>query len=164
MDKIIAEIFGSNFKQLLHKQADNIYFEQAKTDTIWNWYCDKEPKLLPDHTVIEWEIGGGIMFLGIIIETEVEVPEEKIESIFPSDKYQTFVDVYITIDKNGDVTNFRSDDFRRLESDTVLYDKLFPIAVEEIKSKYNKWNPGTIKDEPMNTEYEFRVYFKNKAT
>ncbi|MFT6443602.1 MAG: hypothetical protein ACJASM_003164 [Salibacteraceae bacterium] len=104
------------------------------------------------------------MFLGIIIETEVEVPEEKIESIFPSDKYQTFVDVYITIDKNGDVTNFRSDDFRRLESDTVLYDKLFPIAVEEIKSKYNKWNPGTIKDEPMNTEYEFRVYFKNKAT
>ncbi|MEQ9351448.1 MAG: hypothetical protein RJQ00_02585 [Vicingaceae bacterium] len=164
MDKIIAERLGTDFKKRIHERADSIYFEQAKNDTIWNWYCDEKPKLLPDHSAIEWEIGGGILFLGIILETDVKVPENKIESVFPSDKYPTFVNVYITIDKNGDVTKFRDDSCRRQEADTTLHDQLFPIAVDEIKRNYNHWKPGTIRGEPMNTEYEFRVYFKNKAT
>jgi hypothetical protein len=165
MDKIIAEKYGEDFERLLHHRADSLYFEQVKNDTIWYWKCDKKPKLLPDHTAIEWEIGGGIMFMGIILETEVKVPEVYIESIFPSDKYPTFVKVYITINKNGDVTDYRNDNQSRFDpADAVLYDKLFMIAVEEIKSKYNKWQPGTIAGYPINTKYEFRVYFKNKAS
>ncbi|RED92979.1 hypothetical protein C7460_1273 [Marinoscillum furvescens DSM 4134] len=163
MDRLIAEQFGADFKKRIHERADSLYFEEVRNDTIWHWYCDEEPELLPDHSVIEREIGGGIMFLGIIIETDVQVPENKIESMFPSDKYPTFVDVDITIDKNGDVTKFEIDSLRRLESDKVLYDKLFPLAVGEIKKNYSRWKPGIIRGEPVNTTYEFRVYFKNKA-
>lgn len=156
LDFKLFEKHGKNFKADLHKKANDLYLTNHLNDTISGWDCDKEPTY----------IGKGISPTGITMAVDLPVKEKRNEwtsngqSLFAI--YRPHIDLRFVVDKNGDISNFTIVDFvpMRPENETFK-DRLFELAIKEIKDKYSKWKPGEINGVRLNTTHVLRVEFKN---
>ncbi len=156
LDNKLIEKHGLNFKAGLHKKANDLYLANHLNDTISGWDCDKEPTY----------IGKRISPTGITIAINLPVKEKR--NKWTSTKnpmfavYRPHVDLGFVIDKNGDVSNFTLVDFVPARQENEAYkERLFELAIKEIKDNYSKWKPGEINGVRLNTTYVLRVEFKN---
>lgn len=157
MDKVLAERFGSKFKEKLNKTADSLYYVNVRNDTIKYFYCDLEPK----HDKI---------YPGLGIATNVSLNVKSKRKEWVSDGkdfyaiYDPFMDIEFTIDKSGTISNFNLIDFvPQLYENLEYKNDLFEKAIDEIESNYFTWTPGSINGKKVNTYYTLRVRFKKDA-
>ena len=144
MDKIIAEKFGSNFKEKLLLQANNILL--SSTDTINYSQCDNKPRILGK---------------GEVSTLEVKLNNKLSKQLKSDNKgHLPFMGICFYIDKNGNPSgyflNFFSDADNR--SNEKFKDELFKAGVKSLR-QYKHWEPGRVKGQKVNTENNVRVYF-----
>ncbi len=71
-----------------------------------------------------------------------------------------FFDLGFIIAKDSTISEFYISNFvPHLEENEKLRDDLFKIAVQELKTNYSRWIPGTIKGMPVKTDNNVRLFF-----
>lgn len=156
LDYKLIEKHGLNFKADLHKKANDLYLANHFNDTISAWDCDKVPTY----------IGKRISRTGITMSVNLPVKEKRNEWTSNGKPmfavYRPHIDLGFVIDKNGDISNFTLVDFLPSRQENEAYkDRLFELAIKEIRDNYSKWKPGEINGVRLNTTYVLRVEFKN---
>lgn len=156
MDKQLMERFGKNFKMRQHLKADSLFLINHLSDTICSLDCDKEPTF----------IGKKVSVSGITMTVNLPVKDKRNEwtsngkAMFAV--YRPHIDLEFVVDKNGDISTFRLVEFVSMRHENEAFkDRLFELAIKELKDNYSKWKPGEIKGVRVNTIHILRVEFKN---
>jgi len=147
MDKVISDKFGSNFKQYLLSQADNMMI--AANDTIPYYLCDKSPKMIGVSNDYE----STFLIVSVPEELHKQLKVDK-DGKFP------FMDIGFYIDKEGNTSGYFLNDFvdRGDELNQKFKDELFDFGVEQLK-QIKGWETGIVNGQKVNTKNNVRVFF-----
>ncbi len=151
MDKSLAEKYGTDFKQIMHKKADSLFLSNVlKNNTaVQYWDCDERPKL-PSENI---RTSDYIPYLSVY---DIDIKENKNEyGGWP------FFDVGFIVEKDSTTTNYYIGNYvAELESNEKYKTQLFELVTKHLKEKYPKWIPGSIKGVPVRTDNNVRIHLK----
>lgn len=149
MDKIIIEKFGIGFKEKMHKEADSIFLEEAKSNNIIVQAsdCDERPRL-PSETKRTDD------YLASIKITNLNIKKKQGQyGGWP------FFDLGFIVEKDSTINGFYINNFVANHKDNNMFkSKLFGIAVDSLKKNYSLWVPGKIKGTPVRTDNNVRIF------
>jgi hypothetical protein len=151
MDKIIAQKFGSKFKDNLLREADSLYV--LSNPTVYYTKCDTLPRLTNKDIFASTEM-------------DVKIGRQLFDKLKVSQNgYYPQVDVGFYIDTIGNASNYFVSQF-------IIYDdikennrfkkKLIEIALGYIK-QFKIWKPGIILNRKVKTEYNVRLSFVSET-
>lgn len=151
MDKILAEKYGTDFKQIMHKKADSLFLSNVlKNNTaVQYWDCDERPRL-PNENI---RTSDYIPYLSVY---EIDIKENKKE-------YEgwPFFDVGFIVEKDSTTTNYYIRNYvAELKSNEKYKTQLFGLVTKHLKEKYPKWIPGTINGVAVRTDNNVRIHLK----
>lgn len=149
MDKILAEKYGTDFKQLMHQKADSLFlFNVLKNNTaVQYWDCDERPKL-PNENI---RTSDYTLYLNVY-----DIKENK-----GKNGGWPFFDIGFIVEKDSTTTNYYIKNYvAELESNEKYKTQLFELVTKHLKEKYPKWIPGSIKGIPVRTDNNIRIYLK----
>lgn len=150
MDKIIADKFGSNFKENLHKKADSLFLLRTDKENIivQYWDCDERPRLPSEEKRTS-------DYLPSIKIKELEIIKD--ESDYGG---WPFFDLGFIVEKDSTISSFHNRYWvSHLETNERFKTQLYDIAVDYIKTKYPKWIPGKVLGVPVRTDNNVRIHF-----
>ena len=153
MDKIIIEKFGAGFKEKLRAKADSLFLAKANTQNkiVQYWDCDERPRL-PEETERNQD------YLTTINVNKLDIVKD--ESDYGG---WPFFDLGFIIEKDSSISGFYIRNFvPHLGKNEKFEDELFKLAVQELKTNYSKWVPGTIKGIPVRTDNNVRIFFEKE--
>lgn len=147
MDKVIAQKFGSNFKDNVLKKADSMYV--ASQPTAYYTDCDTLPRLY-DKDIHQ------------STEMNVAIKNELFNKLKVSMYgYYPQVDVGFYIDTAGIPSKYFLSQF--IIYDNIKENKKFKAELTKIAFDYVKqfkiWKPGIILNQKVKTEYNVRISF-----
>ncbi len=150
MSRIIADKYGSDFKEKLHHKADSLFLINVNKQNkiIQYWDCDKRARL-PNE---EKRTNDDIPSISI---KELDIKEDNSEyGGWP------FIDLRFIVEKDSTLSHFRIREWvPHLETNEKFKDSLFIIAIDNMKDKFPKWVPGEISGVPVRTDNNVRVFF-----
>lgn len=145
MDKIIADKFGTDFKEKLLAQADSMML--VENDTVPYYLCDERPEIFNIHNDNKSEY-----FVARVPENLRKQLKTNNDGKYP------FMDIGFYIDKEGSVSGFFLNNFVSYdESNQEFKDELFNIAIEHIQRDI--WKSGIVNGQRVITENNVRVFF-----
>ena len=151
MDKIIANKFGSEFKEDLLRKADSLYV--ASNPTVYYTQCDTLPRLYNKD---------------IRQSTDIDVPikTELLNKLkISTGGYYPQVDIGFYIDTAGIPSNYFLSQYiiyNDIKENNKFKAELTKIAVEYIK-QFKIWKPCIILNQKVKTEYNVRISFIDKS-
>lgn len=150
MDKIIADKFGRDFKEKLHKAADSIYLDNIikSHKVVQYWDCDERPRL-PN------EITRTNDYLTIKMVDNIDIAENKCHH-----GGSPFLDLGFIVELDSTISGFYIRNFvPDLDINKRYKTELFNIAVKHMKDIYSEWIPGKIDGHMVRTNNNVRIFF-----
>lgn len=151
MDKTIAEKYGFDFKQKMHKKADSLFISNIlkNNSPVQYWDCDERPRL-PNENIRTSD------YISDLSVYDIDIKENKKEhGGWP------FFDIGFIVEKDSTISNFYIRNFvARLKSNEKYKTQLFKLVTKHLNEKYPKWIPGTINGVPVRTDNNVRIHFK----
>ena len=153
MDKIIIEKYGLGFKEKIHQEADSLYLAlvQLEDKIVDSFDCDEQPRL-PN------ELSERNIYLPTLKVSEIDI-KEKIGEYggWP------FFDIEFTIEKDSTISGFGNNEFvPRHEENKKFKGELFSKVKEHIQQEYPVWVPGKVKNTPVRTNANVRIFIEKK--
>lgn len=152
MDKVLADKYGANFKNHMHKKADSVFLKNVVENDIAvkQWNCDIKPKLPTENE------------RSSNFSPYVEVKKVKVKEGDTEYNDYPFFDLGFIVHRDSTISGFYSDHFvSNFKENEIIQNQLYEIAVKYVKDNYPIWIPGIINGVPVKTDHNVRLYFKN---
>lgn len=147
MNKTVANKFGENFKSEMYQKADSLFTEKVINEnlTLFSFFCDKEPKpILENKKYIE----------STLDINHLDLKKTSQGGIWPS------MDLSFIVEKDGTISKFYCDNYiSNIDDNLKFKDDLYKIAVQEMKTKYSNWVPGSLNNKNVRTDANIRFTF-----
>ena len=152
MDKVLAENFGQNFKENMHKQADSLFLDNVIKENIavQYWDCDERPRL-PNEKERSSD------YIPYVTVKNIEIKQgDQQHNDWP------FFDLGFIVQKDSTISNFYVSNYvPNFKENENIENELFRIAVKHLKDNYPIWVPGKINGIQVKTDNNVRIHFKN---
>jgi len=149
MDKILAEKYGMDFKQQMHKKADSLFLLNVIKNNIAVYYgdCDEAPKLPSEK-------GRNSDYIPEVVVNNLDIKEDKSEyGGWP------FFDVGFIVEKDSTINSFYINYFFEGHKSNKQYKKeLFELTKNHLKKKYPTWIPGIVNGTQVRTDNNVRIH------
>ncbi|WP_273566293.1 hypothetical protein [Maribacter halichondriae] len=149
MDKVLADKYGLDFKQQMHKKADSLFLQNVIKNNLAVYYgdCDERPKLPSEKN-----------------RNSDYIPNVKVENLeIEEDKSEyggwPFFDVGFTVERDSTINSFYINYFfEGLESNKKYKNELFELAKNHLKKNYPTWVPGIVNGTQVRTDNNVRIH------